>query len=324
MPEAQGTAAVLDAEHATRLSARAWGMPHAATPDPSFWRGLEPSWAERLRSAEEIPEVASPETALGLLRRSSQLQKRAGLDGVHPSWCVRALQDETPAVRRLVAAALTPDLRQVVLRSLSLEPDDLAPDREPDPEVRAWILALWAERLVGGEPLHVDEPPAIVAVAGPRPVARFRLLYAAGLAKIAMAGLVSTGHAGPLKGERLSWLAQRLEMPGPKAREWARRDLDRLVGDGSLRGRNVALLGLATLARLLADCDPFRVRWALQHLPYPVAKRARSLMPAAEHRSPAVSRLEAVILKTAWRRLALEGRIGPPHPEDRTRGSDVR
>jgi hypothetical protein len=324
MPEAQGTAAVLDAELALRLAARAWGMPRSAANDPSSWRGLEPSWGDRLRAAEEIPDVVSPETALALLRRSSHLQRRAGLDGVHPSWCVRALQDESPAVQRLVAHGLPPDLRQIVFRSPPRDPDDLAPDREPDPEVRAWVLALWAERLVGGEPLRADEPPPIAAVAGLSPVARFRLLFAAGLAKIAMAGLVLDGHAGLLASERLSWLAQRLETLDPRAREWARRDLDRLVRDGSLRGRNLALLGLATLARLLADCDPFRVRWALQHLPYPVAKRARSLMPAAEHRSAAVSRLEAVILKAALQRLALEGRIVPRHPKDRTRESDVR
>jgi hypothetical protein len=334
MPEAQGTAAagtgpespavVLDARLALLLSARAWGMPHAATADLPAWRGLEPSWRQRLRPAEEIPDGISPETALGLLSRSSRLQRRAGLEAVHPSWWIRALQDESPAVRRLVADDLTPELRQALFASLPPGPGDLAPDRDPDPEVRAWVLALWAERVVGGEPLRADEPPAIVALAGPRPVARFRLFHAAGLAKIAMADLDPTGPAGPLRRDRLSWLGSRLGTTDPRARDWARRDLDRLVRDGGLRWLNVATLGLATLARLLADCDPFRVRWALQHLPYPVAKRARSLMPSPENRSAAACRLEAVILKAAWQRLTLEGRISPPHPEDRARESDVR
>jgi hypothetical protein len=194
----------------------------------------------------------------------------------------------------------------------------------PDPEIRAWVLALRAERLVGGEPVGDDEPPAIVAIAGLAPVARFRLFQLTGLAKVVLADLDSTGREGSLRRERRTWLSERLGPLDPRARDWARRDLQVIVRGGSLRGRNLALLGLGTVARLLADCDPFRVRWALQVLPYPVAKRARSLMPVPHKRSPAVSRLEAELLKSAWQRLDLEGRISPPHPEDRTRESDVR
>lgn len=282
------------------------------------------AWGEPLRWPTESSDEASPEAALGLLRRSLRLQRRADLERIHPSWWVRALKDESPAVQRLVAANGPPALTEALLAALPLDADGLRPDREPDPEVRDWVLALWAERLVGGEPLRDDEPPAVVAIAGPPPIARFRLLRVVGLAKSVLAGYEPTGREGPLGRERMVWLSQRLGIDDPRAREWAGRDLRALLRESPPRGRNLALLGLATMARLLADCDPFRVRWALQHLPYPVAKRARSLMPNADRRSPAVSRLEAMILKAAWQRLNHEGRLGPPHPEERTKESDAR
>jgi hypothetical protein len=88
--------------------------------------------------------------------------------------------------------------------------------------------------------------------------------------------------------------------------------------------RRAPMLGLVTLARLLADCKPFRTRWALQHLPYPIVKRIRSLMPAASRRVEAVSRLETLILRAAWDRLILEGRIAIPFPSDGEGGRDDR
>lgn len=40
--------------------------------------------------------------------------------------------------------------------------------------------------------------------------------------------------------------------------------------------RSVARLGLVTIGRLLTRVDPLRVRWTLQHLPYPIAKIIRA------------------------------------------------
>ena len=60
--------------------------------------------------------------------------------------------------------------------------------------------------------------------------------------------------------------------------------------------RLAARIGLLTIARLLSDCEPFRVRWALQHWPYTIAKLVRSLMPSAAKRTPVVMRVEAEIL----------------------------
>jgi hypothetical protein len=70
-----------------------------------------------------------------------------------------------------------------------------------------------------------------------------------------------------------------------------------------------ARIGLTTLARLLAVAEPFRLRWALQHWPYPIAKLIRSLMPPATSRPPELSQGETLILQTAWDRLNLEGRL---------------
>ena len=93
--------------------------------------------------------------------------------------------------------------------------------------------------------------------------------------------------------------------------------------DGSLRGRSLALLGLATVARLLAGCDPFGSAGPSSTSPTR-SPSARSLMPGPEKRSNAVSQLEAMLLKAARERLTLEGRLGPPHPDDRTKENDVR
>jgi hypothetical protein len=69
------------------------------------------------------------------------------------------------------------------------------------------------------------------------------------------------------------------------------------------------------MARLLADCEPFRLRWALQHWPYPIAKLIRSLLPGVASRPGSLLEWETLILKTAWDRLHLEGLLGTAWPE---------
>ena len=67
--------------------------------------------------------------------------------------------------------------------------------------------------------------------------------------------------------------------------EWGERDprlaqvmrLDRHACE-SREHTDLARLGLATVARGLVACEPTRVRWALQHLPYKVAKQVRAAM----------------------------------------------
>ena len=56
---------------------------------------------------------------------------------------------------------------------------------------------------------------------------------------------------------------------------------------------------------LLADFEPFRLRWALQHWPYTIAKLVRALMPPAAKRSPVMMHVESEVLKAAGDRLNL-------------------
>jgi hypothetical protein len=330
--------AAIDANRALLLCALTWGLPEQISspdlPSPSRietrnehspWRWLEPGWRHRLSIAwDEHKNKLDPAEALELLRQSLRFQSHADLDQVHPSWWARALQDESPAVQRLIGSQGPEALTEAVLATLKLTPGDLRPDRDPDPEVLSWVLSLWTERLVGGEPLCLDEPPVIVALASHSPIQRYRLCHAAGLAKIVLANAPETMMDNrPLDQERRGWFLERLAPRDPRAEEWASRDLRTVVRWENSRRRQVALLGLATMARLLADCDPFRVRWTLQHLPYPIAKRIRSLMPGPQKRSIAASCLESLLLKTAWERLTLEGRVTLAHPKDDTRESDV-
>lgn len=76
-----------------------------------------------------------------------------------------------------------------------------------------------------------------------------------------------------------------------------------------------ARIGLATIARLLAASEQFRLRRALQHWPYPIAKLIRSLIPPTTNRPLVLINSETWILKTAWDRLNLEGRLALAWPE---------
>jgi hypothetical protein len=242
-------------------------------------------------------------------------EAHADLGWIHPTWLLRAVQDESPAVRAIVAAHGPEAVRRALAASGGLA----RPDRPPHPEALAWVSALWTERLVGGAIESADDPPAIVALTRPSPPEGYRLWHAVGQVK----ALLATG-LDPAAGVRASWTFERLGTPPPQTQSWALRDLERVQKARVGRRRRTALLGLVTLARLLADCEPFRVRWALQHLPYPIVKRVRSLMPPDPKRSDAVARLEDLILRTAWDRLVLEDRIATPYPLAPERTDDDR
>ena len=329
---------VLNADVALVLCARAWGLPGqtaaiaggrvpAAEPISagSPWAWLETSWRDRIQTAWDTAEGPdSPVQALELLRGSHRFQCRADLRQVHSSWCDRALQDESPAVRRLLASHQAGARTASAIETGDPELPERALDRDPDPEVASWVRVLWTERLVGGEPVCHDEPPVIIAVASLSNLERYRLCQAAGLAKMILAaGLEPLTAAGPAVQARSEWLVGRLKSLDARAQEWARREVQTFVRAGFSPRRQLALMGLATLARLLADCDPFRTRWTLQHLPYPIAKRIRSLMPGPQRRSSGVSSLESLLLKTAWERLNLEHRITLEHPDSDARDRDV-
>ena len=91
-------------------------------------------------------------------------RRRVDLRRVHPSWLVRALREESPAVQRLVAASLADSLRDQMQAGLLLDSQDLDSERAAVPEVASWVMALWTERLVGGEAERADDPPALIVL----------------------------------------------------------------------------------------------------------------------------------------------------------------
>jgi len=325
---AEGQGAVLDIDR-TLLSCRAaWGGSDLRAADGWPWSWLAPAWRARLRAIQSPDDLTGRRESLGLLRRSHRLQGRAQPAAVHPSWYARALQHESPAVRQLIA---TRGLLKACAAVSAASPATAAgatARQEPGsddrccapPEVAAWVLALWTERLVGGEPVGTDEPPVIVAIASLPSRRLYRLAHAAGLVKAVLARDTS-GLCGdrPSDRRRVDWLREQyLLLLGPRERQpqsWARSELARpTVAAVAGRHRRLATLGLFTLARLLEGCQPYRVRWALQHLPYPISKRIGTLLAQSRSVKEPIRALEASILKTAWGRLAIEGQVAIEHP----------
>lgn len=278
------------------------------------WGGVEALPLLRRFGAQRARELAGalmpdPQSEpLERLRRDREAQFDHDPRRVHPSWYVRALAEESPAVRRLVVSASPEPLRTSLLRGLGLSADDIAPDRAVDPEARRAALALWTERLVGDVPGRVDDPPVVGALSTLGPVALYRLARLCGLAKRSIVRGATILASRPLMDARLA--AFRAVLDGPNdprlvqlvANEWAATE--------SLGRHRLAGFGLATLGRLLARADSYRVRWALQHVPYPIAKRLRIAASRPEASVRKVLDLEARILDTARDRLRREGRDG--------------
>ncbi len=196
---------------------------------------------------------------------------------------------------------------------------------DSDPAVSAWVLSLATERLVGGEPVQRDEPPAIVALAALSSRGLYRLVHGSGQAKTVLAGdpdglVIGKGVDDQRKRFFHEEFSTLLGPGEERARTWANRDIQesRGIDQPGIR-RRLASLGLSTIARLLTGCEPYRVRWALQHVPYPVAKRIRALMSPASGLNEQVQHLEGVILRTAWTRLVLEHRLALEHPDQTMR-----
>jgi hypothetical protein len=271
---------------------------------------LESSWARRLLEgggAGRIESAAAVDRseARERLRQAHRAEARVDPERVHSSWWVRALQEESPSVRRAVVAAAPESIRGQVQSALLLDNDDLRAERPADPQVLAWTLSLWTERLVGGEPGRPDDPPVIAAMSGLSPRGGYRLCRYAGELKLALMGRT-----------RADWHREFAASAGPEFIAIARHDI-RNTPAGKLPPRRLsARIGLLTIARLLSDCEPFRVRWALQHWPYTIAKLARSLMPPAEKRSAVMMQVESAVLKAARDRLERHARAPSARPGD--------
>jgi hypothetical protein len=288
-----------------------WGNPEGER----LWSAFGEAWRERLRAAGG-PAGIDPESALRDLRREHEAEARIDPDRVHPSWWVRALQEESPAVRRAVASHIPSAIRHVVRRGLGLAGDDLAPDRAPQPEVLRVALSLWPERLVGGPTSRDDDPPVIVALTRLDRRSLLRLIATTGLAKRAFA--LAADPLGVPEGRPLR--ARDRERLEQFRASWGEVDhrLARVAHDDLVSGAGDVLpppwLGLVTIGRLLSTADPVRVRWALQHLPYQAAKftRGRMMTKVQGVSWPTLLDWEAQVLQAAQSRLRAEGRLGGP------------
>jgi hypothetical protein len=241
---------------------------------------------------------------------------RVDLNRVHPSWSVRALKEESPAVRCVVAACAPEHLRHAIRTGLELEGHDLAGERAADADVLSWALVLWTERLVGGDPARADDPPAIALITRLSPRRGYAICRLAGEIKCLLGDRQpAQGWPGPTWRARMTWIQESLARVDQSFLEQVSRDLAAKALGKVPRRHFAARLGVQTLGRLLADCEPFRVRWALQHLPYPIAKLIRSLIPSPASVQASLMQGESLILQTAWDRLKLEGRVECPRPD---------
>jgi len=308
------------ADQCARPAADGWQTAGANDFVLRSWDRLDPSWVERLRATwnRESRDAAAADGARALdrLRRMHETSARVELGRVHPSWWVRALLDESPAVQRVVTASLPESVRYPVQAGLLLDTQDLLSERRADAEVLGWVLGLWIERLVGGEPERSDDPPAIVALSRLSPRAGYGLCRLAGFCKMLLAGQTPGGdRARSSRRARWEWLRGRLAAAGSEFQAEARREVRAGVSSRIALRHHPARFGLVTFGRLLAECEPFRVRWALQHWPYRMAKLTRSLIPLADKQPPFVLEGESLVLKTVWDRLTLEGRLSIPWPD---------
>jgi hypothetical protein len=268
---------------------------------------LAPNWRQRIDSLLERTLEESADEARSSLWADHLASIRPDFARVHPSWLVRALKDESPAVRQVVAAKVGPPLGDVSRRGVDPAPSGRF--GQPDPEAVGWALDLWTERLVGDVSPSEFDPPVVAALTNLRPRDLARLIKTCGVVKLSFAMTSnapdeSIARFSPLDRVRFGFFRRYLGVADPRLVELARLDLDAVGGD---RRWGLARLGLVTFGRLLAAAEPHRARWALQHLPYPIARTLRGLGAMPGTRKPPLA-WESWILEAASSRLEAEGR----------------
>jgi hypothetical protein len=297
------------ADRALVRALRAWGDPRFELASSRF----SESWRDRLRTAWSSTATSAASEAFDQLRRDHEASARPDLARVHPSWFVRALKSESPSVQRAVTAHAPLPLRLELRRGLDLEPGDLEPDHSPDAGALGWALALWTERLVGDIPDRDDDPTVVTAMTrlGSRDLAR--LIKVCGLIKHAFAldsdGLTkideSIARFTTLDRVRLGYFRRQIGAADPRLVPVAQLDLETIGGD---HRRGHGRVGLLTFGRLLGAVEPHRARWALQHLPYSIARGMRIKEAPALPRK-ALLTWESWVLEAAGARLLFEGRL---------------
>lgn len=239
--------------------------------DRRDWERLAPEWRDCLRGHDSACET--PEAARAALESDHRAGARPDFTRIHPSWLLRALKGEPAAVTSVIATFAAEPVA-AALRDAAGAGTPLS--QAPHPDVLNALMALWSERLIGGPPPSPLDPPAILVLADcdwPRVASRLRAI---GLAKIAYDPQAAfqtewpTEFAAPFQRVRKAWGER-----DPRLTQVTR--IDRHACESRER-LDLGRLGLLTVARGLVACEPTRVRWALQHLPYKVAKQVRAAM----------------------------------------------
>ena len=292
------------ADQSFLLALRAWGKGL----DAEAHQRLAPEWLDRLDPDRSLSKASGskPAEAAERLAREARLQRSVDLARVHPSWIVRALRDESPAVRKVVARNAFEPLRSILQRAFDdLSTIDARLDRRPDPASVSLALTLWSERLVGDIPQRDDDAVAVVALTRLGPVELARLVERIGLVKIAA---LSASSQPELRSRRQEWIVDRLRTPGKAAKSSEALMSSDIASLWRFSERIASGLGLITLGRLAANVDPYRLRWALQHVPYPIARMIRQTSASGNAGKDRVVAWEFGTLRTAIGDLDRQGR----------------
>ena len=262
----------------------------------------------------------TPEIAWQTLLRDHQAAARFDPARVHPSWFERILAAESPAVQSLVTARATGRIREALDRRRSAAEIEGRAVDSAHPEAVAWALTLWTERLVGDLAESPDDPPVILALSQFSLRDQLRLVKALGQAKLAFAidnlgpdpTVEALARCSATDRVRIAFFRRIIGEPDSRLIPLARADFGSVAADPRWK---FAAVGLLTVARLLKGFDPHRVRWAVQHIPYPIARRFGKLAGSQKSSATtlpfrAVQVWEAWIMEAAWARLLSEGRFG--------------
>src|SRR5262245_61776592 len=267
------------ADQSLVAAVRAW----ANDADDGYWACFAPSWRAVLHAGKSVSTSTNREESRQQLRRQHEAQVRPDLSRIHPSWLLRALKDESPAVQRTVVGTAPRAIGETLRSGLGLPDEETRADRAPAPDAIGLATTLWMERLVG-DVAERDDAPVIVALTRCDLREVSRLISLIGLAKWACS-TQSPPEAPERDLNRLEHFRTVLAAEKVEFAEQAARDVARF---GQAGRRSEASVGLLTLARLLDAEEPFRVRWALQHVPYTLAKSVRSLMRPRQQHDPAL------------------------------------
>ena len=331
MPPSAGPilAAVRPANLALIRAVRAWGLTGHGDPTEAaaagLWARFSPGYREQLAATWAATAGMTPELAWQTLLRDHAAASRFDPNRVHPSWFERILSAESPAVAAIVRQHAPESIRsRLPVQSGSTAEHQGGRPRgsaTASPAAVEWALATWSERLVGDVAASPNDPPIILALSQFRLRDLVRLARVLGQVKYAF-GVAAGPEASPIDPAvardspsdrvRVGFFRRTIGRADPRLGSLARADLASVA---ATRHRLYPTVGLITVARLLKACDPHRARWAVQHIPYPVARLIGSLgakdsLPAAGLSPRAVRAWESWVLEAAWARLLAEGRLG--------------